>query len=305
MNKSLVPFQRRKDMTQLSEALMHRLNKSGYSLISNYNFFHLLLEFYQAGNVKYLRSNWPSKASFNRVRAILQSEGVIRKDQDYAGCWRILAVPEASADEIVCFIDPYCYISHYSAMQRYGLTNRRPETLTVTVPATKMVRQSLKEKMRLDYGDALEISNLYKEPAQIVRHPSVVRGRKVAPFATVTYGDWRKIKGTPSRIGTIGQTFLDMLDQPDRCGGTHHILSVWEGHAKTYLDEIIDSVTGAPKSIHKVRAGYILEERLGVSDSRVAAWQKFAQRGGSRVLDPSRAYVDRYSARWMISINVD
>lgn len=46
-----------------------------------------------------------------------------------------------------------------------------------------------------------------------------------------------------------------MLQEPDYCGGFSHVLEVFTEYAGHYLPVIL-------KSIDKVRAGYILQERL-------------------------------------------
>ncbi len=59
-----------------------------------------------------------------------------------------------------------------------------------------------------------------------------------------------------------------------------------------------------PKALIKSRAGYILEERLGLHHPCVESWKAFGQRGGSRRLDPARDFAPVFSETWMISLNV-
>ena len=83
-----------------------------------------------------------------------------------------------------------------------------------------------------------------------------------------------------------------------------HVLDAWEEHAGTYLDEIVAAVDTATSGLAKSRAGYILEERLGLHHRGIERWKAFAQRGGSRKLDPARDFAPPFSEKWMISLNV-
>ena len=58
------------------------------------------------------------------------------------------------------------------------------------------------------------------------------------------------------------------------------------------------------KAIDKIRAGYLLTEVCSLTDSVVESWTQFAQRGGSRKLDPETEYAPEFSERWKLSINV-
>ena len=82
-----------------------------------------------------------------------------------------------------------------------------------------------------------------------------------------------------------------------------HVLEVWQEHAEPYLERIVETVDQAGNSIVKCRAGHILEERLGITDTRIEDWKAFRQRGGSRKLDPYKAFAPTYSENWMISLN--
>lgn len=298
------PFQQRKRMTRLGETLAEILNVQPKPLITHYELYRELWQIYETGDVSYLRGDIPTRESFRRTRSLLRKEGIIRQDSDYTALWRIMSKAEASPEDIICSIDPHCYISHVSAMQRYGLTNRRPEALFLTQPTPQIRRQMLNEMMESDYGEALLTHGEEIEHPRALSHPGRVRGRAVVFHATKFFGDYVPVKGTFSRIATIGQTFLDMLEMPDHCGGIIHVLDSWSQHARTYLEEIIVRVEASEKPILKVRAGYILDECLAIDDARVRKWLTFAQRGSSRVLNPGKPFSSEHSEKWMLSINV-
>jgi predicted transcriptional regulator of viral defense system len=95
-----------------------------------------------------------------------------------------------------------------------------------------------------------------------------------------------------------------MLRNPELCGGINHVIDVFEEHGSKYLRLITDDIdqNGAP--IDKVRAGYILDELMGIDSEVVESWISFAQRGGSRKLDSSSEYIEDWSDRWQVSLNV-
>ncbi len=82
------------------------------------------------------------------------------------------------------------------------------------------------------------------------------------------------------------------------------MIDIWREHATRHVDEIITSVNTSAEKILRVRAGYLLEEVLGINDHRISAWAADAQRGSSRKLDSATAYENRFSEKWMLSINV-
>jgi predicted transcriptional regulator of viral defense system len=95
-----------------------------------------------------------------------------------------------------------------------------------------------------------------------------------------------------------------MLTEPGLCGGMRHVLDVWENEAGQWVPEIVAAIDQLDIKIVKVRAGYILSEIMDIDHPALHNWEKFAQRGGSRKLDPDADYAPEFSERWMISINV-
>lgn len=220
---------------------------------------------------------------------------------------RVADVPDASAEEISALVDPFCYLSHLSAMQRYGLTNRSPAGLVISTPDVKLWRELRDAKIAADVPSAERtgLDRPYRMSLEKIELPEKLRGRVIDRHTTKHRTELRPIRGSFARIPAIGEVFVQMIDRPELCGGINHVIEVWANEARTYLDQIIKAVDGHEQSIIKVRSGYLLETLADVNDPRVDAWQKFAQRGGSRKLDSSAPYLANHSEKWMISVNVE
>ena len=91
-----------------------------------------------SGHTLYLRRATPQRDDYVRLKSLLQWAGVVRSDRDYrASGIRVLTISDLPAEDIICLVDPTCYLSHLSAMQRWGLTDRSPKALLLTRPDRK------------------------------------------------------------------------------------------------------------------------------------------------------------------------
>ena len=290
-------------LTNAGQYLAELLEKNNKPVLTQFDFFQIIWKIYQesSGKKLYLRHDTPTKDDYVRLKSSLKKAGVIGADRDYGGrAIRVLAVSDLPAEDIICLIDRTCYVSHISAMQRWGLTDRSPRTLVLTRPDRKTAAAQIREYMT----EALNEDETNPFPPRIIGHPSRVRRRSIQIHESKAAGTFLKNRGTEIRLSTVGQTFLDMLQKPNLCGGMSHILDIWEEHAKTYLDEIVTAVDTSTSGLVKSRAGYILEERLGLHHRGIKHWEKFGQRGSSRKLDPAKAFSPTFSGTWMISLNV-
>ncbi|MCZ4432084.1 hypothetical protein O3S81_20445 [Agrobacterium sp. SOY23] len=302
---------------KFDDAVHRLLADRGDPVITEYELFRLLYALQRAGEYdgRKLRvgKNAPDRTRYRNLVGRLLNDRYLRPDVDFyppeewrpsgynfARVFRVSDVPDGSAETVTALVDPFCYISHLSAMQRYSLTNRIPEALSLSTPKTWTASRSA--KIDADYG-AERDADIYLAPLAQLSWPQIIRRRPVVLHKTVRSPALRQIRNEAARIAAIGETFVQMLDRPELCGGIAHVIEVWDQHAQIYVEEIIAAVDNAEESIIKVRAGYLLEERLGITDDRILAWTSFAQRGGSRKLDPGAPYQPRFSEKWMISLN--
>jgi len=290
----------------LNDALEAALIESDVPVITDYEFYRLGAQLYAAATWKdtplsRLPSGWDHDRMRNAQRR-LRARQAIAPDADFRmGMWRVVQSSRAgSAEEIASIADPFCYVSHLSAMERYGLTDRSPEALHLSTPWRPIWNAMRDERVAADAmdrprGNAPSLVRFgFKD--RVRRRPVIVHETRHPAVPTT-------VSGERTRITDVGRTFADMLDTPALCGGMHHVLDTWENQALNWSDVIIAAVDGLDSKIAKVRAGYIFTERLGHEDERITKWELFAQRGGSRKLDPDSPYAPIFSERWMLSIN--
>jgi predicted transcriptional regulator of viral defense system len=291
---------------RLIKALRETLIERQRPIITNYELFLILYNLYRDGQFRgeplSVKVPRPTAHQLSYYGGKLYAERQLKADADFTGtAHRVTDVPDGQAEELTALVDPFCYLSHMSAMQRYGLTTRSPEALTLSTPLNW--KELAAQRERDDFGEALD------EDAFLVRLtpitlPEHVRKRRVEVHTTKRTPVVKPIRESVARIASVGDTFVQTLDRPELCGGMAHVLDVWNEHARTFVDEIITAIGKAPEKLIKVRAGYILSERMGIADTRIEDWVRFAQRGGSQRLDPSQPYVSNHSEKWMISLNV-
>lgn len=198
--------------------------------------------------------------------------------------------------------DPFCYLSYLSAMEWHCLCEPKFQQIHITTPQRPEWNRKAYSFM-LEMLDYNSISNL---PFRLTRPQPMpeVRGNRVYQHETRHPIDFATSDSNRIRVTSIGQTFCDMLGNAALCGGMANVISIWRAKALDHLEEIIEGIEATKEKIVKVRAGYLLEEVLGVIDPRINIWVNAAQRGSSRKLDPTEPYVGKFSAKWMLSINV-
>lgn len=259
---------------------------------------------YQGHRVEVANPNADGKDFRALIEQCLE-DGILNKNRDFPfnTVFNILGKARASADEIVCAVNPFAFVSHLSAMDYHSLTDRNPATLFISAPSAKTWKTHATERMEKDLGDELP-GYLGDGFPPLKRKPLIkINKRSINLFASSHRGAYRNVRGRTLRVATIGRTFLDMLRAPNLCGGMEHVLDVYTEHARGYLDLIVSEIDRIGKPIDKVRAGCILEEFCGLDHETFTTWEAFTQRGGSRKLDPSEEFASEYSKKWRLSLN--
>jgi predicted transcriptional regulator of viral defense system len=259
---------------------------------------------YSGKSVEFYK-NFAKKRDIAKYLNLLLDAGVLFPHKNLSNIFTLLGRSDGDPEDIACTVDPFCYMSHLSAMSYHGLTDRIPKKLFISSPPTKTWQSLAKEKMQKDLGDDFESYCEHGLP-KLVRPTNMNKIDKTDLHClnSMHLGAYKNVRGRSLRVSTIGRTFLDMLRNPELCGGLNHVLDVFNEYGKKYLRLITDDIDKNGEPIDKVRAGYILNERLGINNEIINGWSSFAQRGGSRKLDSSSEYSPEWSEKWGISLNI-
>lgn len=214
-----------------------------------------------------------------------------------------------SPDQLICIFDPFCYLSHLSALAWHGLSERLPKTLFISRPSRNQWQSLARVKLDERLGPWSGVNSLCKLARYQFREHTRL-GKYAIHTWTSTRLDreyssaFKNVKDQHIRVATIGRCFLDMVRAPDLCGGIHHVMHIFSEHAKTYFELILSEIDSFGNKIEKARAGYLLELSVNEEHPILAEWLTTVSRGGSRKLDPSADYSEQFSEKWGLSINV-
>lgn len=299
---------------EIRTALALEIGRLNQPVVTGYHLGRMVFQLYQAKTYKgeklsHIRKDYPDRQDYHRLVEKLLRAGVLqeRKPALNPEVFMVLGTGRPLSGEVACCVDPFAYISHMSAMEWHGLTDRIPKILFISSPAPPNWKRFAVEKMQKDLGSRESYAAYRDSNLPLLRRLSLTKiGREtVHRHASLHPGAFTIIRDRSLRVATIGRTFLDMIREPDLCGGMHHVLNVYQEHAGQYIQLVVDDIDRHGTKIEKVRAGYILEERLGLSHEAISKWEKFAQRGGSRKLYARNEYSPRFSEKWRLSLNIE
>lgn len=293
----------------LNQAVSLAVASEGRLAYSAYQLGVLVFRLIRTGEMagQRLRVSEPQRRHYTQAVGFLTGYGVLSavRGLPQGAAFIASGSPSASAVEIACSVDPFAYVSHLSAMEMRGLTDRISQTLFLSSPAPRHWRQFADERMQKDLGDALAVYLEAGFPKLLRTRFRKILDRPIHLSQSLHLGAFRKTPDSEVRVATLGRTFFDMLRQPELCGGIHHVLAVYREYAQRYLALIAAEVDQHGSPIDKVRAGYVLEELCGLQHPSLAEWQKCVARGGSRKLVGANEYAPTYSERWALSLNAD
>lgn len=246
------------------------------------------------------------RKDLNAIIKRLQEDGILSEYKGLPGTsvFSLLGRSHESPLDVICTIDPFGYISHLSAMEYHGLTDRIPGKIILSSPAQAEWRTFANARMEKDLGNDLQAYLANGMPRLQRIKANKIGKQEVHTFNSLHLGAYRTIRGRMLRVSTIGRTFLDMLRNAELCGGINHVIDVYEEFAQQHLKLVVEEIDRHGKPIDKVRAGYILDELMDLKDPHIEQWVQYAQRGGSRKLDALAEYESVWSEKWCLSLNV-
>src|SRR5271165_6690013 len=151
-----------KKQLPLPQAAGLALAKLGRPTLTAYSLGVLVFDLYLKGEIEDHQSRVsnppPERAQFTQVLDFFLSHGVLREVRGLPehSVFSVIGQQDPMATELVCTVDPFAYVSHLSAMEIHGLTDRLPQTLFISTPPSTQWREFADEQMHKDLGTNVE-----------------------------------------------------------------------------------------------------------------------------------------------------
>lgn len=267
---------------------------------------------YKGERIQQIRKQYAAPKDYDNNIHKLQRSGVLSPiDSDYSQfstnqlqeCYVIKGKREYTPQETLCALYPYGYISHLSAMEWYGLTDKIPVDIYFTTCAPTDWRHRAAEDVDIEEAHLFDLKSF------TAKYPKNIKldGRSVVISSETNYVDPLEVSESPLRVSTIGKTFIDMLRDPQKSGGEEHVLEVFLEHGKKYSSLIVSALEKYGRKIDRARTGFVLDKMVGAKSSKLDALrlESSKTRGSSKVLSPNRPFASDYDEDWSLSLNVD
>ncbi|MGF1708903.1 type IV toxin-antitoxin system AbiEi family antitoxin domain-containing protein [Enterovibrio baiacu] len=255
---------------------------------------------YKGQIINKLSLSEPSLRVMGEVIESMEESGVISQYYEFP-IFFVNSNKKPTAQQFICTINNLCYIGFISAMEWHGITDRIPNVIYTKSCSRKDYKSKQLDLVEKKYNDVESLNYLIQPYVSNI--PGYDR-KEFIVYESKNYNPVKELYGSGGvRVSSIGETFLDMLKNPDYCGGFDHVLDVYLEYSEEHLPVIVKYIEKNGSKIDKARAGYILEEECGLSHRTIEKWKLDVQRGGSRKLVATNEYNSIYSDTWCISIN--
>ena len=141
-------FSASRQIDDMVEAIADRISVWSRPVLTSYELGRLCFEL---GSVI---GSTTTRALYDAVVDKLSVYKLLSPSKEFKGStvFHLFGRSKSSPAEVACAIDPFAYVSHLSAMEFHGITDRFPKTLFLCTPPAAEWRTFASEKMRKDLG---------------------------------------------------------------------------------------------------------------------------------------------------------
>src|SRR5580658_5359401 len=194
---------------RLSDACSDMLAQSKQPVITRYELLLLIAQIARKGSYRgasvYALKPELTETDYRRVVDQLVTEHILTRDPDFpVTVYAVNSLAVSSSADVCCLADPYCYVSHLSAMERYSLTSRIPDALMLTRPTPALWSKLAEQTVAKDAAELGDSVSRFRDLR--LRHygfPDTVRKRPVMVHTTKTLGRSVRDRDSFTRIARI------------------------------------------------------------------------------------------------------